>query len=491
MSWFDVDKEGLAKLLAARGKAFIIHELVQNAWDQNVSMVIIRLMKLPGDRYATIEVEDDDPRGFARLSDAFTMFAESDKKVNPEQRGRFNIGEKEVLALCESAEISTTTGTVSFDAKGRHRSNRKRIKGSVFSGRIKLTVAEFDECIDAARRLLPPAGITTTLVINDIAEPLAVQTPVRRFEATLATEIADAEGVLRRSVRKTTVEVFEPCLGETAMLFEMGIPVVETGDKYHVNVGQKVPLNRDRDNVTPAYLRDLRTVVLNATHDLIGTSEDANAAWARDAMSDPKVEVAAIQTMAKLRFGENAVSFSPSDPESNKRSMAEGRPVVFGAQNTAAEWANYRRAEVLVPAHKVTPSPKPYSDDPDAPPVKVIPWESMTKAAQRVVLASKRIGKALLGFEPEVQMVHTTNSFNAAYGRRCLDFNLLKLGHAFFNQCAEEGRLTERAIDLLIHEFGHEYCGDHLSAEYYRALTKLGAKLTLLVADQGGDILRV
>ena len=27
---------------------------------------------------------------------------------------------------------------------------------------------------------------------------------------------------------------------------------------------------------------------------------------------------------------------------------------------------------------------------------------------------------------------------------------------------------------LLIHEYGHHYCNDHLSKEFYRALTKLG-----------------
>jgi hypothetical protein len=32
----------------------------------------------------------------------------------------------------------------------------------------------------------------------------------------------------------------------------MGIPVVETGDRWHVDVAQKVPLNFDRDNLPPA-----------------------------------------------------------------------------------------------------------------------------------------------------------------------------------------------------------------------------------------------
>ena len=48
-------------------------------------------------------------------------------------------------------------------------------------------------------------------------------------------------------------------------MFELGIPVVETEDRFHVDIQQKVPLNRDRDNVTPGYLRDVRTAVLNAT----------------------------------------------------------------------------------------------------------------------------------------------------------------------------------------------------------------------------------
>ena len=33
---------------------------------------------------------------------------------------------------------------------------------------------------------------------------------------------------------------------------------------------------------------------------------------------------------------------------------------------------------------------------------------------------------------------------------------------------------------LLIHEFGHESSGDHLSAQYHEALCRVGAKLFLL-----------
>lgn len=127
MQWFDIDKGGLAKLMARRGKAFILYELIQNAWDQRSSIVHVELTKA-GERVAVLPVDDDDPEGFADLRHAWTLFAESGKKADPERRGRFNLGEKLVLAVCEEASISSTSGTVMFDAKGRHRSRRRRAR---------------------------------------------------------------------------------------------------------------------------------------------------------------------------------------------------------------------------------------------------------------------------------------------------------------------------------------------------------------------------
>ena len=93
-NWFDVDKAGLAKLMAGRPKAFIVFELLQNAWDQNITEVDVTIESVPGTRNAQIAVIDDAPDGFADLRDAYTLFAESRKKANAEQRGRFNLGEK-------------------------------------------------------------------------------------------------------------------------------------------------------------------------------------------------------------------------------------------------------------------------------------------------------------------------------------------------------------------------------------------------------------
>ncbi len=118
-AWFDVDKKGLAQLMGGRSKAFVLYELLQNAWDQDVTTVHVHLQREIGSRETTIVVEDDDPEGFSDLVHAYTLFATSGKKGDAEKRGRFNLGEKLVLALAREAVISTTKGTVQFNSTGR------------------------------------------------------------------------------------------------------------------------------------------------------------------------------------------------------------------------------------------------------------------------------------------------------------------------------------------------------------------------------------
>lgn len=60
---------------------------------------------------ALLEVTDDSPEGFADLTHAYTLFAESAKKGDPLKRGPFNLGEKLVLAISDTVQIATTTGT--------------------------------------------------------------------------------------------------------------------------------------------------------------------------------------------------------------------------------------------------------------------------------------------------------------------------------------------------------------------------------------------
>ena len=111
--WFDVSREGLGKQAEQHSKGRLIGELVQNALDEaGVTQIAVTLALVPGRPLADLTVEDDSPGGFRDLAHVYTLYAPSYKRDNPEQRGQFTLGEKIVLAVCESASISTTKGTV-------------------------------------------------------------------------------------------------------------------------------------------------------------------------------------------------------------------------------------------------------------------------------------------------------------------------------------------------------------------------------------------
>src|SRR5208337_921051 len=95
------------------------------------------------------------------LAHAWTLFASSDKKTNPEKRGRFNLGEKLVLAACESARIVSTTGTVLFDRDGTRTTARtRRDAGTAFEATIRMTRDELAEVLAAAKTVIAPIPTT-------------------------------------------------------------------------------------------------------------------------------------------------------------------------------------------------------------------------------------------------------------------------------------------------------------------------------------------
>lgn len=472
--WFEVDKKGLSKLLERKGLAFVLFELIQNAWDERCSQVDVTLERIEGSKFVRLVVEDNHPAGFADLSHAFTLFAESSKKGDPEKRGRFDLGEKLVLALCREAEIASTTGTVRFDEAGRQMLRKKRDAGSCFTGVLRMTEAQRIACDAAVLQLLPPPGVTTTYN----GTPLVARAPVTTVAVTLPTEISDDEGVLRRTQRKTTVEVHEPLPGERATLYEMGLPVVETGDRWHLSIQQKVPLNLERDNVSPAYMARVRAAVLEHMSATL-TTEEVNATWVRDAMNTHGDDLsdATVSRVVALRFGDKAVSFDPTDPEANSLAVSQGYRVVHGGNLSKQEWEAVRRAGALLPAGRVTPSPKPYSDSPDARPQQMLDRDKWTPQIEDTVAFIARLSEALLATPVSVEVTSDiTWPFLAAYGRGQMVLNLGRLGHKWFDRAAI-GQ-PERINALILHELAHHFSGNHLSSEYHDALCALGAKMT-------------
>ena len=127
------------------------------------------------------------------------------------------------------------------------------------------------------------------------------------------------------------------------------------------------------------------------------------------------------------------------------------------------------------------PTPKAYSNDPSALPVKIVPEKEWTEGIRNIVAYAKFLAEELMNVGIAVRMVDTRNNFFACYGDRRLDFNLHTLGHRWFDNGA-----TEDVDQLLLHEFGHEYSTDHLSSDYHEALCRLGAAMKRLALEKPG-----
>lgn len=472
-----VDRKGLARKLGKKPKSFIVFELLQNAWDENVSYVKVSTEMLPGQPTCRIVVADDCPEGFQDLASVYTMFRDSKKAPDPTKRGRFELGEKLVLALAKRAEIISTKGSILIDNDERTHSKKKLDAGTVFLGDFRITREEYEGMVKDIHQVIPPSGIKT--FFNDVELP--VRTPLHTFETTLQTIRVDEEGNLSTTQRKTQVEVYEVLEGETAHIYEMGLPVVETGDKWHYNVAQRVPVNWERNNVPPSYKKTLRVEVLNAMHDRL-SKEEASSAWVSDAAEDERAVPEAVKDVVTKRFGEKSVIYDPSDVEGSKLAMSQGYTVIPGGSLSKGMWNNIHRDKIRLPAGQVTPSPKVY--DPAGRPENVIPEEDWTPAMRiKAEFAERFFTEITKSGSCHVRIVREPSvPWAANFGMRELCLNFSKLGKKWF----EAPNSDEGVIDLFIHEFGHHYSTDHLSAKYHDALTMLGARAVRLALDEPG-----
>lgn len=470
--WINVDLDGLRKLMERRGKEFIIYELVQNAWDEKVTRVDVTLTR-PQRGRSHLTVVDDSVKGFGNLADAYTLFAESYKKANPERRGAFNAGDKFVLALCQAARIQTTGGTIFFDDAGRRKSRHRRDIGSEFSAVVELTLEEWARICAAARRLIPPVKTTFN------GEEIGQRVPIHEFAAAIPTLAADADGRLCRKIRETTVRLFEPKPDEKATLYEMGIPVVETEDRWHVDVQQKVPLNMERDNVTPAYLRTVRVAVFNAMAAHL-SNQDATATWVREAMSDERSAREATAKVMNLRFGNKRVTYDPSDPEANMIAVSHGYTVVSPGSLSGAEWKQVKAHNLLVAAGQVTPSPKPFSEG--GRPLKVLEPDELSRDMLEFEAFANMVGRLILGHEVQIKFANDPRwHFGGCYGAGALTVNVGRMGWKWF-----EGAWGERVYQwtkFLFHEFAHETVSNHLSEDFHKACCHLGATFARRIVE--------
>ena len=108
--------------------------------------------------------------------------------------------------------------------------------------------------------------------------------------------------------------------------------------------------------------------------------------------------------------------------------------------------------------------------------------KEITPQMQRRERSISRLAKALLGHGVTVRWAaDVTWRFSGAYDRVLREL-VINLG-ALSNRWPSEPLCSENVLRFLIHEFAHEWEGDHLSYDYQQACCKLGARCTALALE--------
>jgi histidine kinase/DNA gyrase B/HSP90-like ATPase len=468
--WLVVDKEGLRMTLERKGKAFAIYELLQNGFDEASTKVSVTLTE-PENGKSTLICVDDAPLGYADLSNAHTMFAQSKKKGDEKKRGRFNVGDKYVLALCDEATITSTTGRVIFNADHTRTHDKVRRKvGTEFRGELPLTNAEFAAMVAAVKQVIPPIPTYFNGVL--IPERKISHT----FNVKLTTEIADANGISRSKLRETEVRLYRPLPDEKPMLYEMGMPVVEMDCVYHVDVQQKVPLNIERDNVTPAYLKTIYTAVVNERVNEL-TPDEVAQPWVSTALGNKEtIKPEAVKTIIHKRYGENPVLEDRKDKPSNREAASQGFTVVpIGALNneerkTVIEIGGMKKAGQVCPTADFSKIPdKVYTRDEYTPEMKA--YETFIQ----------QIGLILLQRPVSVVFINDKRTnFQGCFQPKAKDYEMT------VNLAFHEVRDWTENYYLMLHEFSHSILqsDDHLDKIFYNTVNVLAAKFVQLTLTQ-------
>ena len=450
---FEVDAKGFKVQMEEIGTGRLIAELISNSLDEeSVGTIKVRITKHGELVHVTV---NDDGDGFRDVEEIWTLFADSYKRTDPTKRGRFNLGEKQFLITCEDAYIKTGDHHVIVSgAEKEVKRLSKKFEGVEVFGRIRESVQSRDEVLKFLERIAVPDG--KKLYINDTE---IESTPiVKSFKEKLNTPVAtSAYRPLRDRPRETEVHLYQVSDGETAWIYEKGIPVQKLDDhiKWHVDVQQKVPQVIERNVVKSAYLKTIYTAVAENCLDII-TEEDAGQTWVTDALENTSVETTS--DLLKKKYGTDKICIESQDYRENEKAALAGYRVLKGTELNRDIKDNLKSNEQLAYASKE------FSCDNFECAKSVEETSEMKFFAQ----VCKAIARETISKEISVSFVTTKHTNEAAqYGHNSLSFNVRNCG----GKRAFEDATDPRLLGLVIHELAHDKLGNnyghaHLSHDY-------------------------
>jgi hypothetical protein len=469
MSWFEVDAEGYRKAIVGRGLSRLLMENISNAFDANCKTLDVTIKRRARSRLCEVTFEDDG-EGFSDIKLAYTFFADTDRRADPTKRGRFTVGEKNVLVMTSKAAIESRNKRLAFDKKGRHLGTlRKPRQGTLVKVLLHMSLDDEQSVLERLKQVHVPSGVTYRVYGSPVLSPL----PIKSFVATLDTPIRVKDGSMRIRSRATEVRLYQGTTsldsGVGGYLFELGIPVQPIACAYDVDIQQKIPLSQERDMVSDRFLQKVYAEVLNATIDELPENHAADA-WAKLAVEDPRCLSDTVAKLAKKRFGDHAVLWS-SDTRANERAIGEGYQLISRGTLSEAERDRFEEAGLKHSSQVFGAIPR----SPD----NVEPTPEMLSIAE----FAKALAKELIERDIQVGFYSLPGAeYGAEYDDGQLHFNVANLGKTWFDQA-----ITPHVVGLIVHELGHDRAHDPDFAHghaYQERESELVGKLALMARDK-------
>jgi hypothetical protein len=445
--WIDVDPNGLRKN-SSLAKA--ISELAQNGLDTDAATLVTIDITSHSHGKGRVVVEDNDPVGYLRLSDAYTMLAPSSKAGDDTKAGIFNVGEKEFLSFAIEGKIVSTTGAVFFNADGSRRETKrtKRDAGSLHD--FILPMSKVDQAAMVARLHEIIVREDRELRVNGVEVP---HRPVlHETTASLPVQVVDKDDPYRFVIRRQKVEITLHMPGAGGpKLHVIGMPVQPIDLPFSVNVGRRIKLDQARDMIAEGDLQVIRAAVVNLLAEKDALSVDDAVEFGMSTIGKHSTPEATSKVM-RLAYGEDFL-VAGVRPGPNSDAASAGRTLVYTRTLSSDARGAIERTRTVDPTFALTPSKAGFGDGLDTgTPGHVVERAAWTPAAVSFVQWCVDAYRDTTGKAVRVTIYDGgTNSALASAGDGDLNFYLPNLGGwAWF----EPGNEQEQ-VRVAIHEFGH------------------------------------
>ena len=438
---FAVSHLGMRELHENRPPWQLVKELIQNSWDEAPEATVCTVeITVRSNENATLVTVTDDGPGFNDISDAWTLMKHTAKRQQPTKRGRFNMGEKEIVSVALEAEVETVGHTVTFPRMGsRVVSPNQRAKGTRIAALMPWNQEQADGLVAKLATFRPT---DCRLVVNKVEvvqrEPISIRSTI------LNTVLQEGPGQpMRPTRRRTDIHILTRHNPAESWLYEMGIPIQPIGTPWDVDVMQKIPMPPNRDTVSESYLSDIYAEVLNAEHEIMEPDQFGEQ-WVKQAVEDPRTESPAIISTVAGRYGSKVLLTSP-DADANMKAAEDDYELVNPRSLSKIERDRFREDAGLQTTRQVFGAPTPAIE------------EHEPESADEIAFAEWVIDVGMMAeLNVTVKIIddvkaHRLADCTANTTMPTVRFNRAYLPPSFFAPPYPK----EQQLELVIHELGH------------------------------------